>query len=49
MRPRNENAVSIVANSVDYILDGIGRSCCEHNVLRLYCMNGMEVGVEELG
>jgi hypothetical protein len=49
MRARDEDAVSIVANSVYHILDCIRSSCCEHDMLWLYSVNWIEVGIEEGG
>jgi hypothetical protein len=47
MWSRHENAVSIVADSVDYAFNPIGRSCCENNMLWFHDMNWIEVSVEE--
>jgi len=42
-----EDTISIVANGVDHILNGINRPGCEYNVLRLYSMDGIEVCIEK--
>lgn len=47
MRAGHENTISIVANSLDHVLDCIGRACCKHDMLWLHSMNRVEVGIEE--
>jgi hypothetical protein len=49
MWARDEDAVSIVANSVDHILDCVSSSCREHDMFWLDSVNWIEVGVEEGG
>jgi hypothetical protein len=47
MRTRNKNTVSIVANSVDHVLNSISRACCKNDMLRPHGMNRIEVSIEE--
>lgn len=43
MRTRSEDAVAIVTNGVDDVLDGIDGSRCKDNVLGLHRVDGIEV------
>lgn len=49
MRARSEDIVSWVTDGVDNIFNGIGRACCEHDLVRLHGMYGIETSVEEGG
>jgi hypothetical protein len=49
MRARDENAISIVTDNVNHILEGISCSCCKNNMFWLYSVDWVEVGVEERG
>ena len=49
MRAGSEDAVSVVADGVDYIFDGIHGARGEHNVVRFHRVDGVEVCVEEGG
>jgi hypothetical protein len=47
MRTRNKNTISLVANSMNHILNRISSASRKHNVLWPHDMNRPEVRVEE--